>query len=123
VCESQALLGSISSSIVEGTAYQIRTAIDRSDSWIGYMEKLAAIGRRLGSAPGQSERNSGRKGRKEILAPLLAKKSFSIPDWAREAHVAYHTVQDYFEGRTNPYQNTRGKLAKALGIKPEELPE
>ena len=42
---------------------------------------------------------------------------------ATEAEVAYNTVADYLSGKKDPYASTRVKLAKALGISANLLPE
>jgi hypothetical protein len=66
---------------------------------------------------------TARRTRKEVLEPLLAEKGLSVHDWATRAGVDWHTADDYLNGKTNPYPDTRGKLARALGVKVEDLPE
>jgi lambda repressor-like predicted transcriptional regulator len=61
--------------------------------------------------------------RKAVILPILNKKGWSNLDWATESGVDYHTVNDYFLGKTTPYRSTRKKLAESLELKPEELPE
>ncbi len=63
------------------------------------------------------------KARKAFIEPLLTEKGWSILDWALEAGVAYHTAADYLSGEKDPYRSTRVKLAKALGVSPNQLPE
>jgi len=60
--------------------------------------------------------------RKLVVVPILDAKGWSVLDWANEAEVAYHTANDYLQGTTNPYRSSRLKLAKALGLKVEQLP-
>jgi hypothetical protein len=60
--------------------------------------------------------------RKSVVQPILDEKGWSISDWATDAEVAYHTVDDYLSGRRNPYSSTRKKLAVSLGISIQELP-
>jgi hypothetical protein len=61
--------------------------------------------------------------RKGALLPILDERGWSIGDWATEADVDYHTVQDYMDGITKPYKSTKLKLAKALDISVKDLPE
>jgi lambda repressor-like predicted transcriptional regulator len=63
------------------------------------------------------------KARKAFIEALLTEKGWSILDWALEAGVAYHTAADYLSGEKNPYRSTRVKLATALGLPPNQLPE
>jgi predicted transcriptional regulator len=53
----------------------------------------------------------------------LAKKGWSILDWANYAGVAYHTAEHYHDGTKKTTASTRLKLANALGIEVEDLPE
>jgi lambda repressor-like predicted transcriptional regulator len=61
--------------------------------------------------------------RKAFVEAILTEKGWSILDWANEAQVAYHTAADYLAGTKNPYRSTRVKLAKALGVPPNNLPD
>ncbi|MFZ0321433.1 MAG: hypothetical protein WAL56_20080 [Candidatus Sulfotelmatobacter sp.] len=61
--------------------------------------------------------------RKAFVDPILAEKGWSILDWAKDANVDHATAMDYWQGKTKPYASTRKKLARALGIKIEQLPE
>jgi lambda repressor-like predicted transcriptional regulator len=61
--------------------------------------------------------------RKAFVDPILLDKGWSILDWANEAEVAYHTAADYLAGTTSPYRSTRVRLAKALGVSPNQLPQ
>lgn len=61
--------------------------------------------------------------RKAFVMPLLNAKGWSVLDWATEAKVSHATAMDYLQNKTAPYRSTRLKLAKALGITVEELPE
>jgi hypothetical protein len=60
--------------------------------------------------------------RKAVLMPLLAKKHFSVHDWANAADVDWHTADNYLNGKTKPYQSTIGKLARALDTDVEDMP-
>ena len=62
-------------------------------------------------------------GGRAAFAMSILKKGWSILDWANEARVDYHTADDYLKGQSNPYQSTRRKLADALGVPVEELPQ
>lgn len=61
--------------------------------------------------------------RKQFVEAILTEKGWSILDWSNEAGVAYHTAADYLSGVKNPYRSTRVKLARALGVSPNQLPE
>ena len=61
--------------------------------------------------------------RQGFVMPILKKKGWSKLDWASESKVDYHTADDYMKGKTNPYLSTRRKLADALGVSVEELPQ
>ena len=59
--------------------------------------------------------------RKSFVAAILYKKGMSRHDWARKSGVDSHTVTGYLNGR-NSYPSTREKLAKSLGLEPNDLP-
>ena len=61
--------------------------------------------------------------REAFILPLLDNKGWSILDWANEANVSYHTAADYLSGTKNPYRSSRSKLAKALGLTANQLPQ
>ncbi len=65
----------------------------------------------------------GASTRAGFVIPILKKKGWSILDWANESKVDYNTADDYLKGQTNPYRSTRRKLANALGVPVEELPQ
>ena len=60
--------------------------------------------------------------RERFVKPLLLKHGWSVLRWAREAEVAYNTASDYMAGKKNPRASTRVKLARALGVEPNQLP-
>jgi lambda repressor-like predicted transcriptional regulator len=60
--------------------------------------------------------------RKKFIEPLLLARGWSMLQWALEAEVAYNTVADYLAGKKNPHSRTKVKLAKALGVTPNQLP-
>jgi ribosome-binding protein aMBF1 (putative translation factor) len=53
----------------------------------------------------------------------LAEKGWSKRDWATNSKVDAHTVRDYMNGRSRPTPLTRKKIAEALGVSPQSLPE
>lgn len=61
--------------------------------------------------------------RRAFAEPLLLKKGWSPFDWSTESEVAHATVMDYLDGKTNPFNSTRLKLANGLGVDPEGLPK
>jgi lambda repressor-like predicted transcriptional regulator len=61
--------------------------------------------------------------RRDFIGPKLLEKGWSRLQWAMEAEVAYNTVSDYLSGKKKPYPSTRVKLAKALGISANHLPQ
>jgi hypothetical protein len=61
--------------------------------------------------------------RETFVRPILSRKGWSVPDWAKESGVDFHTADDYLKGKTVPYPSTLKKLADALGVDVEKLPE
>src|SRR5260370_2841107 len=61
--------------------------------------------------------------RNAFVTPLLEANGWSILDWANEARVSHATAIDYLRDTTAPYRSTRLKLAKALGVPVEQLPQ
>src|SRR3954470_6435182 len=61
--------------------------------------------------------------RKSFVLPLLKEKGWSLSDWAIESKADSHAVNDYLNGKRNPYASTRLKLAQALGVEVKYLPE
>ena len=53
----------------------------------------------------------------------LKKKGWSISEWADKSDVDHKTAANYLNGKNRPYPGTRKKLADALDIKPEDLPD
>ncbi len=77
-----------------------------------------------GLTQGAIESNVEQKmSRRAFIEPLLKAKGWSILDWANEADVSHATAMDYLKGKTSPYRSTRLKLAKALDISVDQLPE
>jgi len=60
--------------------------------------------------------------RERFARRILARKGWSVHDWANEAKVDFHTANNYLRGKTNPYPASRLKLARALGVDVERLP-
>jgi len=61
--------------------------------------------------------------RVSVVQPLLDKRGWSPNDLAIQAGVDFHTANNFLNGSANPYPSTRKKLADALGIRPDELPD
>ncbi len=61
--------------------------------------------------------------RRSFVEPLLTEKGWSPLQWSVEAEVAYHTAVDYLNGITKPNRKSRVRLARSLGVSPNELPE
>jgi len=96
--------------------------IKESKEWLGYLERLEALAETQAGPP-NAEGHSALGTRKEAVLRILEEKGWSILDWASEADVAYHTAADYLSGKKNPFRSTRAKLAKALGVPVNSLPE
>lgn len=60
--------------------------------------------------------------RQQIVKPILKHKGWSNNDWATNAHVAFKTVTGYLDGKST-YPDTKKKLANALGLQPDGLPD
>ena len=74
--------------------------------------------------PGKTHKvDRARNLRRAFVEPLLLQHGWSLLDWANEAQVAYHTVSDYLAGTTRPYRSSRLKMAKALSVTVQQLPE
>jgi transcriptional regulator with XRE-family HTH domain len=61
--------------------------------------------------------------RDSFVLPILAKKGWSIHEWAVNAEVDFHTANDYLKGKTRPFRSTRVKLAESLGVTVDDLPK
>jgi|SRR6266567_6845255 len=61
--------------------------------------------------------------RRRILEPILNNRGLSPHGWAVQAEVNWHTVDSYLNGKTQPTKDTRKRLANALGMEPQDLPE
>jgi lambda repressor-like predicted transcriptional regulator len=83
---------------------------------------MAATAGRGGRQAIQPSQNTEEK-RRAFVEPLLREKGWSAFQWSLEAEVAPHTVVDYLAGITKPYRKSRVKLANALGIPVNQLPE
>jgi hypothetical protein len=60
--------------------------------------------------------------RQSFVLPILAKKGWSTLDWAIASEVDFHTADNYLKGTSKPYNSTRAKLAKSLGVEVHRLP-
>ncbi|HKW35535.1 MAG TPA: helix-turn-helix transcriptional regulator [Candidatus Acidoferrum sp.] len=104
----------------------VKRHLKSSPEWAQYEELLLADSPPKHGKTAQSvESNPAETGsttRKTVLMTLLAKKDFSVHDWAKEAGVDWHTADNYLNGRAKPYQSTIGKLARALGVGAEDMP-
>jgi hypothetical protein len=64
-----------------------------------------------------------RKAREAGVMPILTDKVWSANQWAIEASVDFHTVDNYLKGITKKLQRAKRELlAAALGITPKALP-
>lgn len=120
LCESEArrFVGmSGASFLAQNMAYQTKEAILQSDLWIGYVKKLAAVAKTL------TKYNPKNRTRRSIVLPILKTKGWSIYDWANEAEVAHATAMDYLDEKTTPYRSTIKKLADALGLPIDKMPD
>jgi lambda repressor-like predicted transcriptional regulator len=61
--------------------------------------------------------------RQSILQSLLNGHGWSTNDLAVKAGVDFHTANRYLKGSAKSYPSTRKKLADALGVRVEELPD
>lgn len=73
-----------------------------------------------------SDKQSRAKTRRAFVDPRLMALNMSSLDWGKGADPAvdYNTVRGYLDGKTLRLRtNTRSKLATALKVSPDELPE
>jgi lambda repressor-like predicted transcriptional regulator len=108
-----------SSGTPTNASFEAREAIMRSDAWIGFMRKLAKIAK----AQLKIKAEPRNRTRKAIILPILKTKGWSIYDWANEAEVSHATAMDYLNEKTEPYLSTIKKLADALNIPTDKMPE
>jgi lambda repressor-like predicted transcriptional regulator len=99
----------------------IKDEVISSKKWLSYVERLAQIRTSAEASvdPGQASAPMT----KDSIRRMLDEKGWSIGDWANKAGVSYHTVADYLNGKKVPYPSTRAKLASALGVPVNSLPE
>jgi len=72
--------------------------------------------------PTQREQNASGNPREAFVRPILAKKGWSVHDWAMKSKVDFHTADHYLKGKSRPYASTLKKLADALDVEVAELP-
>jgi hypothetical protein len=79
----------------------------------------------LKPAPPDRESKQARAARRQArLAPLLEKEGVTINELESSAGLAKNTARKYWDGSTaRPRPSTRKKLAEALKVKPEKLPD
>jgi lambda repressor-like predicted transcriptional regulator len=99
----------------------IKAEVINSKAWLGYLKRLAKLGTAKVSMREVSEGEPAIT--KEAIRRILDDKGWSIGDWAAEAKVSYNTAASYMDGKTTCYKSTRAKLAKALGLPVNSLPE
>jgi len=129
VGELEAELARASSSLsvqtVEGKSTNAAAAPLNAVAEFGEVLAPGIGGRRRGwisAALGMNAVPAGNR-REAFIKPILEKKGLSIRQWAINAKVDFHTADNYLKGMTKPYPDTLKKLADALGVKVEELPE
>lgn len=76
----------------------------------------------VGPEDAEALRESRARSRKAFIEPVLKRKGWSQLDFADEAKVDHKTVGAFLNG-ANVYPNTRLKLAQALEVPVERLPE
>jgi hypothetical protein len=69
----------------------------------------------------ESELQRGAR-RQRILNPYLKPRALSLNEWANLANVDWHTVADYYNGKTKLRGKTLVALAQVLGLNAEDLP-
>jgi hypothetical protein len=89
--------------------------IDRSECLICELKNSA-------TPEAQIATNTIANPREAFVRPILEEKGWSIPDWATNATVDFHTANNYLKKNSNPYESTRKKLADALGVATTDLP-
>jgi lambda repressor-like predicted transcriptional regulator len=103
----------------QAAAYAAAGVDITSGSPLLMMAVSAGRGGRQAIQPGQNTEEK----RRASIEPLLREKGWSPHQWSVEAEVAYHTASDYLSGKTRPNRKSRLRLAKALGINPNQLPD
>jgi hypothetical protein len=70
----------------------------------------------------ESELERGMR-RQRLLLPYLKPRALTLNQWALDAHVDWHTVNNYWIGKTNLRPKTEEKLAKILRLNLGDMPE
>jgi hypothetical protein len=62
------------------------------------------------------------KARRTVILPILKRKGWTIPQWARAANMNQAVAYAYMNGESDPRRESRVALAGALGIAVTDLP-
>jgi hypothetical protein len=87
-----------------------------------HTEGSSAAGRSRGKTP-DLDRSKPLNKRQAFVLPILKRRGWSTPDWAKNSDVDFHTADSYLKNESRPYRSTRAKFAKSLGVEFDDLPE
>jgi hypothetical protein len=105
---------------------RVAREFEKTPDWKQYQDALlemaspATNSRRTSNALNKKRRLV--KKRRLFVLPILARKGWSILEWADESKVNFNTANHYLTGGTRPYKSTRKKLAESLGVDVDQLP-
>jgi len=104
----------------ERFADPIKSEVWASKEWIGYVERLAEVGRAT-KIPTKAEPHPVTMTKKDAVLKILEEKGMTRSRWATLAGVDPSVVYDYLEGTSNPRADSRKALAEVIGLEPSEL--
>lgn len=104
--------------------YVLKDAEDRAVIELAGLDRVSAHDKsQLQLKTLTKKTNQPRHSRAQVVNPILAKKGWSVQQWAMEANVDHHTAFNYLNGSTRrPCSSTRKTLADSLGIAVDDLP-
>jgi lambda repressor-like predicted transcriptional regulator len=123
--ETKSIETTLTGQITHWEGEAIARAMGATGSW-PVLEPTAAIPSPSTGQPGDkvspdaSEQKSNV--RKSVVEPLLKKRGWSIPEWAKNSKVDPKTAYNYLNGTTHPSAWVLKQLADSLGVSVEDLP-
>jgi hypothetical protein len=98
--------------------------LQRADSEEADSRNGAQSNRNKTAPPDRESREARAARRQAFLEPLLDKEGILVNEWEERAGVAKNTARKFWDGSTVRLRpGTCKKLAKALNVEPEELPD
>jgi hypothetical protein len=98
------------------------TPLSQLETEAGLVRMTITPDSKTSATTAQDERAASRKA---FIVPKLKAKGLSTEDWAKKATppVDFNTANDYMRGITNPHRDTLKRLADAIGVQVDQMPE